>query len=263
MLHRLRGDGRLCGLPFIVQASDLHPVHVFNALMKYADDSYLLVGSNNLSTATEEFDHISNWAGANNLRPNPQKTNELIVFKSSRRRVMPPSNPIFQGAVRVTTLRVLGVEISSDLGMSAHIEQVLASCASSMYALRVLRCHDLPPPQLHEVARATTIASLMYASPSWRGFSSAKDRSRMERLINKLKRSGFLPESAPSAVALAGEADQRLFKTLISHPTHVLRKHLPEVRQLSYNLRPRPHGFLLPSKNDRNFLSRLLYKDMY
>ena len=70
---------------------------------------------------------------------------------------------------------VLGVEISSDLGMSAHIDQVLASCASSMYALRVLRCHGLPPPQLDEVARATTIASLMYASPSWWGFSSAKD----------------------------------------------------------------------------------------
>src|SRR6218665_49145 len=64
----------------------------------------------------------------------------------------------------------------------------------------------------HEVARATTIASLMYASPSWWGFSSAKDRSRMERLINKLKRSGFLPESAPSAVALAGEEDERLFR---------------------------------------------------
>src|SRR6218665_685283 len=65
----------------------------------------------------------------------------------------------------------------SDLGMSAHMDQVLASCASSMYALRVLRCHGLLPPQLHKVARATTIASLMYASPSWWGFSSAKDRS--------------------------------------------------------------------------------------
>src|SRR6218665_1800155 len=58
-------------------------------------------------------------------------------------------------------------------------------------------------------------------------------------------------------------ADQRLFRAVISDPTHVLRKHLTEVRQLSYNLWPRPHGFLLPSKDDRNFISRLLYKDMY
>src|SRR6218665_1204313 len=106
--------------------------------------------------------------------------------------------------------------------MSAHIDQVLASCASSMYALTVLRCHGLPPPQLHEVVRATTIASLMYASPSWWGFSSAQDRSRMERLINKLKHTGFLPESAPSAVALAGEADERLFRAMISDPSYVL-----------------------------------------
>src|SRR6218665_4119370 len=206
---------------------------------------------------------ISNWTGANNLRLNPEKTKELIVFKSVRRRVMPPSNPIIRCAVRVTTLRVLGVEITFNLGMSAHIDQVLASCASSMYALRVLRCHGLPPPQLHEVARATTMASLMYASPSWWGFSSAQDRSRTEQLINKFKRSGFLPELAPLAAALAGEADERLFRAVISDNTHVLRKHLPEVRQLSYNLRPRPHGFLLPSKDDRNFISRLLYKDMY
>src|SRR6218665_1623102 len=67
---------------------------------------------------------------------------------------------------------------------------------------------------------------------------------------------------AESCRPIAGEADERLFSAVISHPTHVLRKHLPEVTQLSYNLRPLPHGFLLPSKDDRNFLSRLLYKDM-
>ena len=33
--------------------------------------------------------------------------------------------------------------------------------------------------------------------------------------------------------------------------------------QVGYNIRPRPHGFLLPSKDDRNFIYWLLYKDMY
>src|SRR6218665_157342 len=32
----------------------------------------------------------------------------------------------------------------------------------------------------------------MYASPCWWGFSSTRGQSRIERLINKLKRSGFL-----------------------------------------------------------------------
>src|SRR6218665_4197961 len=34
-------------------------------------------------------------------------------------------------------------------------------------ALKILRSHGLPAPQLHDVARTTTVASLMYASPSW------------------------------------------------------------------------------------------------
>src|SRR6218665_1102049 len=55
-------QGSVIGLPsFIIEASDLH-LHRPNALMKYADGSYLLIGSINISTATSEFDHISQWA---------------------------------------------------------------------------------------------------------------------------------------------------------------------------------------------------------
>src|SRR6218665_339800 len=159
-------------------------------------DSYLLIGSRNISAAAAEFAHISKLAANNNLRFNPLKTQELIVFRSSRRRPDAPIHPVISGAERVTSLRVLDVAISSDLGMSEHLDQVLSSFASSCYALRVLRCHSLPALQLQEVARATTVASFMYASPSWWGFTSACDRERIERLINKRKRYCFLPMSA-------------------------------------------------------------------
>ena len=45
-------------------------------------------------------------------------------------------------------------------------------------------------------------------------------------------------------------------------PNHVLRK-LPEARLVSYHLRPRVHGFQLPTKDDRHFIPCLLYKDIY
>src|SRR6218665_2519646 len=64
-------QGSVMGPPsFIVEASDLHPIYLVNALMKYADDSYLLIRSSNISTATEEFSHISQWAEVNNLKLN-------------------------------------------------------------------------------------------------------------------------------------------------------------------------------------------------
>ena len=53
----------------------------------------------------------------------------------------------------------------------------------------------------------------MYASPVWLGSSSARDRARIEQLTNKLKRSSFVPPSAPAALAC------------------------DEARQVNYNLR--------------------------
>ena len=156
---------------YVVGASDLHPRHKFNILVKFADDTYLLVGSSHLGTVREEFEGISDWAKKNNLRLNTSKTREMIIFgKRKPRRVIPPIVP---EAARVETMRVLGVTIRSDLRMTTHVDNVLTSCSSSMYALRVLRSHGLTPSGLHEVTRMTTIAHLMYASPAWWGYTSA------------------------------------------------------------------------------------------
>ena len=147
--------------------------------------------------------------------------------------------------------------------MAQHLTETLSSCASSMYAVRVLRSHGLPPLAIQEVARMTTIASLMYASPAWWGYTNAGDRARIEQLLQRMKRSGFLPPTAPGAEQLAAAADESLFRAIIQNQGHVLRRFLPEPRRNSYNLRPRAHGFTLPHKDDRNFIPRLLYRNMY
>src|SRR6218665_3581401 len=135
-------QGSVIGPPsFIVEASDLHPIYLFHALMNYVDDSFLLIGSSNISTATEEFSHISQWAEVNNLRLNPLKIRKLIVFKSFNRRINPPTNS------------VICCTIPPSVGcLSFRIDQVTSSCATSSYALRVLRSHGLPTPQLPGVS---------------------------------------------------------------------------------------------------------------
>src|SRR6218665_1067085 len=74
---------------YIVVSSDLHPLHSQNVLVKYTDDTYLLVGSKHIATADAEFQHISDWARCNNLRLNQTKTREFIVFRKSKRRTNP------------------------------------------------------------------------------------------------------------------------------------------------------------------------------
>src|SRR6218665_2576909 len=130
--------------------------------------------------------------------------------------------PIIPGAERVEALLVLGMTLNSRLAMGDHIDRIIATCASTRFALRTLRSHGLRPLELHLVARMTSVASLMYASPAWWGFTDAAERTRLNRLLASLSRSGYLPVDFPSFEELARLADDGLFRSISSNPDHVL-----------------------------------------
>jgi len=94
-----------------------------------------------------------------------------------------------------------------------------------------------------------------YASPAWWEFAG----QRLERLVARLRRMGYLPTDFPSVETLAEEADRNLFKTISQCPSHVLRHLLTDKPTSSRSLRVRAHNFVLPPKDNRNFLSRALY----
>src|SRR6218665_775052 len=129
----------------------------------------------------------------NNMKIHPSKTKELIVTRARSRTARVPSKPLIDGAERLTSLRVLGVLLDSKLTMSDHVSQVLNAYSSSIFALRLLRNHALSSDQLHLVARATTIASILYATPAWWGFAGVGFSQRLERLVTRLRRMGHLP----------------------------------------------------------------------
>jgi len=79
-------------------------------------------------------------------------------------------------------MRVLGVVLSANLTMGIHVDEILSSSVSSV-ALRMVRSHGLGSPQLHVIARSATLASMLYASPAWWGFTSARDKDRLEKLM--------------------------------------------------------------------------------
>src|SRR6218665_2240029 len=107
------------------------------------------------------------------------------------------------------------------------------------------------------------LCNSMLASPAWWGFTSALDKDRLEKLIGRLQRGGFLPNDGLSFADLAAYAYPRLFKSLLSNPSHVLRRHLPAIKTTNYNLRPRAHGFTLPEKDTCNFIPRMLFEKSY
>ena len=61
--------------------------------------------------------------------------------------------------------------LCDDLSAYVHISKVLESCARSLYAPCILRSHGMPAVTLKEIAKATTMARLLYAASAWWGFA--------------------------------------------------------------------------------------------
>ena len=91
--------------------------------------------------------------------------------------------------------------------------------------------------------------------------------NRLEAFLRKAKKYNFCSPSVSTFEILFDAADQKLFNKVISERNHVLQPMLPPKVNYCYNLRRRPHDFVLPVKKhklyDCNFLVRLLFKDCY
>jgi len=91
-----------------------------------------------------------------------------------------------------------------------------------------------------------------------------RDRQRTEAFVRRGVRSGFYSANSPTVAELVCDSDDNLFQKVLNNHNHVLHKLLPEQSTHDYYLRPRSHDRSLSVKTDNNnFLSRLLFKDMY
>jgi len=79
-----------------------------------------------------------------------------------RRRVQLPS-PLATIS-RISSLKVLGVTISSQMLISKHVFTVISSCAKSIYALRTLRSHGMNNEALHMICTSGAHPERMMSS---------------------------------------------------------------------------------------------------
>ena len=104
MASIIQGSG-ISPVSFVVTMSDLHPVTPGNFMIKYADDTYLIVPASNSQSCSAEIAHNEDWARENNLTLNRVKSAEIVfVSPRSRRAVVIP--PLFvPGLARVESIK--------------------------------------------------------------------------------------------------------------------------------------------------------------
>src|SRR6218665_3775438 len=124
---------------------------------------------------------------------------DLTVFRRHSSVAFDHTEPFIRGAERVATMRVLGTVINSRLTMKDHLDHLLFSCASSIYALRMLRVHGLQDKQIHVVASMTTLASMLLCISSIVGIYH-RSRSGSYRKADVEAATGWLPTSGTHVI---------------------------------------------------------------
>ena len=167
------------------------------------------------------------------------------------------------GITRVDSIRILGVLVDSKLSFNDHIKSTVTNCNQSLFALRTMRQHGMPTESLQTVFKTTSLSKLLYAAPAWWGFISPSFLDHLESFLRRAKKFSYYEQSSPQVNTLCLEADINLFRRVANNPNHVLHYLLPAKRDVGYSLRQRAHDFSLPRKDNRNFLNRKLFKDIY
>ena len=72
-------------LSYVVNTGDLKPITPGNQMVKFADDTYIIITAVNANSRQSELINVDSWSRVNNLRVNPTKYAE-IVFMDKRRK---------------------------------------------------------------------------------------------------------------------------------------------------------------------------------
>ena len=131
-------------------------------MLKYVDDTYLVVPAAKHQSRSSEIDNFENWAAENNLVFNHKKSIEIVFVapRSQRTYNIPP--PAFPSITRVESIKALGVTIHRTFSVMQHVENLLAAYAQTTFALRTLRQHGMPTSALQAIFQAIVVAKLRF-----------------------------------------------------------------------------------------------------
>ena len=118
----------------VVNTGDLIPLTPGNRSCKYADDTIdtcLVIPASIIDSRTEELDSIRTWASTNNLKLNLKNSVEIVFVVSTRLRHVQLPNPL-DGVPLVSSIKILGVTISSHLSVSEHVSSVIGRCEQTI-----------------------------------------------------------------------------------------------------------------------------------
>ena len=184
------------------------------------------------STLQHRADKVVAWTNVNRMQLNVSKTKEMRISFTRQPTVVP--NILMDGEVveRVTTAKLLGVIISSDLSWSEHVDFITCKGSKRIYFLCVLRRAGASGDDLLCLYKASVRAGLEYACAVWHTLRSTEQSSRIERLQKRALRIIYPNASYDEALTLSG------LETLHARRERIAQNFFNEVLSPEHRLHP-------------------------
>ena len=175
--------------------------------------------------------------------------------------------PTPMGITRKSEIKTLGVTLSQSFSMKTqqrhHFLWPGFVCDENPEVTRSTTGVSACPLPVHHLVMAPVCISSVVRICEWGGCwetGFVHTESQSSRHSHRL--------DLPSFRQQCEKKDDILFESIRSNRNHVLAGLLPPVKETGYDLRTRAHDFVLPCAKtnklvDKNFLHRVLFKNMY
>jgi len=206
---------------FCTYISDLKPALSSNVLVKYADDLTLIMPiTGNIENDIDiEMKNIVEWCDRNDMKINLSKTQALPIIKQNK--------SFSTTKIQCTNeICLLGFTFDDKQSFNSHFHKAVSKASKNIYLIKQLK-NIIPAKDLNSIFSAKIKSVVEYGLPAIPHISSSS-----LYLINRLyKRCNNLIFGNSSSINQTEDKRKhqafKLFKQIITDPTHILHSFLP------------------------------------
>ena len=155
-------------LLFNIYTNDLH-LHLNSKVNQYADDSFISRTINNYSDEVilqNDLNTLDWWSENNALQLNPQKCQVMCICRRTKNKPTPVYYVSNTKLSVASSLRLLGVQVSSDLSWNEHVSNVTKKCNRLIGFLKTV-VGKQNPNILLTLYRSLVLPVIDFCSPVW------------------------------------------------------------------------------------------------
>ena len=217
-------------------------------MWKYVDDTTIseVIAKGQESCIQQMVDDLATQARADGFQLNERKCKELRISFAKNEPEFDPIRVNRQTLETVNSVKLLGLNISSNLKWNAHVSELVRKVSTRLYFLRQLKKSHVATRELL-LFYITCIRSILeYGSPVFHRALPSYLSEDLERLQKRAMKIIYPELSYAKALELAGLLtlyDRReaiaakLFDEICANQSHSLHELLPSKYQPSYYLR--------------------------